>query len=245
MCLKKDLQIKFAFEISDIVLFIVNKISILEEKIIENYKNMLKNNQVLFVIHNYMNNISLESIKNLIYRDNMKNTKKFKEKIIFQKENQNCSIYKERDNKRVSHFTLAKKYSEAGNFYNELTLSFIGKKIQNLLEEFSENENSKEFMFDLEKIFFDFMLKMKKSIFLESENIEFILKENSENDSFIQIEKTNNDNSEILLKGPFLNSYGFPSLGFTKESLNYDLRNNNEKFIYFFIRFLLFFKNDD
>ena len=145
---------------SDILLIVVGILTYSEQKLLYKIKNQiikLKLNKPLFIIHNlytltkieqvedYINNYLLKSSTFTLEKGHKISTqKKIKTGVYYYEKNIEANIY---------HLIFANEGSEAGDYYNNLTLNFIENSYQNVinLESFDIIETIKERFVDFSK----------------------------------------------------------------------------------------------
>jgi hypothetical protein len=181
-------------EISHILILVVGNINLNEQKLLENIKNSLKNEQYLYVIHNLIESYSKEQVENYI-EGQLKNLYGIKLKEInFQdnKGNYHQKYYVEEGNEKITHLIYVNEYSPIAEYYNNPTINFLKNKnkAEQRRTKFSVIDSCKEY---LEKISDKFIeKKITKDKF------------DDKNDDIIKIK----DENKIILKRVFIDEIG-------------------------------------
>ena len=151
-----------------------------------------------------MNLESIERVETYIKSDIFQSFSKIEPKEI-EPMNRNDQFfnYKKRifvtqNNSNLSHCVICKKFSEAGNHYNNSTLTFLRETIKNSLQMKKLN---------LEEELYSFIVKNQKNLFL-NEEISFKKRKIDEN-TVEFFHENNNKKDKILLKTPILNYFGY------------------------------------
>ena len=152
---------KFILQKSNVLIIVVGPMTISEQKLLTKLKNQSLEKD-LFVIHNLQNYIYIKQVKNYIKNTLLKlrmiNLKKrIYQNIDFNNNNNNENEQKnkiyyieEKNKKNIIHLILANEYSEAGEYYNTTTISYLKKKIYSN-ELIEENLNKENIIFDQQK----------------------------------------------------------------------------------------------
>ena len=211
----------FIINESNILILVVDQLTFSEQKLINRLKN--ENFDKLFVIHNlqffgkmeiieeYIDNIIKKSIFSNLEKAIIKNRDpKSNEKAYYYIEKEFGSIddNKENSNKSIIHLFMAKEGSDAGNFFNDKTIDFIGAEI----------------MAQTKTKTFDVLEKIKN--FLSFNSLTYMIKEENK-EKPIEIDeieiKTENDvtslqckNKDFKLKDCIINEMGISK--FTSEN---------------------------
>ena len=149
---------KFILQKSNVLLIVVGQMTISEQKLLTKIKFQSLEKD-LFIIHNLQNYIYINQvkyyIKNILLKLRMIHLKKRIYQNIDNNENEidnkkrNKIYYIEEINKRnIIHLILANEYSEAGEYYNISTISYLKKKIEGIesRKKFAVIEEIKEFL---------------------------------------------------------------------------------------------------
>ena len=212
---------------SDILIIVVGILTYSEQKILNKIKTKLKrekatikSNNNLFIIHNLMTFTTIAQVKNYINQTLLKSaTFQLEEhmKINTKIENQTGVCYYEKNsNPKIFHLIFANEYSEAGQYYNDYTLSFI--------------EKSYELNIDLKG--FDIVKTVKERFIIESkdiieippnENVEFV--ENSW--TFIKLKSP----KVLKLKKFFIDELGIQNMRASGFEPNYSYYKTNDAIV--------------
>jgi len=185
---------------SHILILVVGNINLNEQKLLENIKNSLKNEQYLYVIHNLIESYSKEQVENYI-EGQLKNLYGIKLKEInFQdnKGNYHQKYYVEEGNEKITHLIYVNEYSPIAEYYNNPTINFLKNKnkAEQRRTKFSVIDSCKEY---LEKISDKFIEeKITKDKF------------DDKNDDIIKIK----DENKIILKRVFIDEIGKATTSF-------------------------------
>ena len=214
--------------------------------LIESHNQNESYKKEIIVIHNYKEFTSEEAVENCVKVDIQRGYKIIESKNMNSDGKSLKRIFIDPNNSKITHTIMAKKFSKAGEIYNEYSLNYVREKIRNY---------NRLKQVDLEKNFWDFLLKNTKSYYVDpfiefasvenkqknikyifpkkcAENIEKaedLLKNNNEN------EKTENINlvkfNRPILNRPVFNTLGYAS-SFEKKQNNikYKLSFTNENF---------------
>ena len=129
--------------LSDMLLIVVGKITIDEQKFINKIKNEIKNlncqtqkqkKPMLFIIHNLSNFQTISEVKNHI-EDTLLKSASFKLKEVFDivnsqngKKDQRYYFTEESNDILIYHLIMARELTEAGDFYNNYTYKFLKER---------------------------------------------------------------------------------------------------------------------
>ena len=208
---------------SDILLLVVGILTYSEQKLLNRIKIEMQRAKIikpLYIIHNlityttidqvkeYINTILLKSLTfNLVEGHNI-GTEINKESKTF--------YYSEGNN--IFHLIFANEGSEAGKYYNELTLKFIENSYQNV---------SKLTNFDVIETIKERFIEISKEIF---ENLEPKFTKNDFDNSDNKKIKLNNQ-KEILLKRCLIDELGFSNLKGNGFEPTYNYYKKDDKII--------------
>ena len=213
---------------SDIIIIVVGILTYSEQKLLIRIKNEIKKDKInkpLYIIHNlityvsvsqveeYINNSLLNSATfNLVKGHNI-NTKTETETetgIYYYEKNVEQSIY---------HLIFANEGSEAGNYYNNLTLTFLENSYQNVtnLKPFDVIETVKERFMEISK---EIIEKTKQPLSME----DF---ENTYNKLLIKL----NNPSKLVLKKCLIDELGFSNLKSNGFEPTYNYYKKDDKII--------------
>ena len=185
---------RFIIDISHILILVVGNINLNEQKLLENVKSSLKNDQYLYVIHNLVEMHSKDQVNNYI-NGQLKNLFgiKLKERN-FQKNppEYHQKYYVEEENEKVTHLIYVNEYSSIANYYNIPTIKFLKNK--NIAEQrrtqFSVIESCKKYLVEIGEQFIEEKIELN--------NFE------KQNDDKIKLEKS----FKINLKKVFIDEIG-------------------------------------
>ena len=125
----------------DILIVVVGILTYSEQKILNKIKTKLKrektsikSNNNLFIIHNLMTYTTIEQVETYIEQTLLKSaTFQLEKHIQINCKNESpkgICFYEKNSNPKIFHLIFANEFSEAGNYYNEYTLSFIEKSYE-------------------------------------------------------------------------------------------------------------------
>ena len=174
---------KFILQKSNVLIIVVGPMTISEQKLLTKLKNQSLEKD-LFVIHNLQNYIYIKQVKNYIKNTLLKlrmiNLKKrIYQNIDFNNNNNNENEQKnkiyyieEKNKKNIIHLILANDYSEAGEYYNTTTISYLKKKIEGIekRKKFAVIEEIQEFLLKYSKELIEENLKKENIIFDQNKN---------------------------------------------------------------------------
>ena len=152
---------EFVIHKQDIILLVVGIITIEEQKLLNNIKNLINQNKSLYVIHNLQNYHSRDQVEDYIENTLQKLFGIELEKIAFQNTlEKGYEYYFNEKNKNIIHLIFVNDYCEVANYYNNPVVDFLKQRIQ--LEtnrtQFSVIEECK-----------DYFMKMVNGEYLEKE----------------------------------------------------------------------------
>ena len=185
---------RFIIDISHILILVVGNINLNEQKLLENVKSSLKNDQFLYVIHNLYELNSKEQVNDYI-NGQLKNLFgiKLKERNFQNnKGNYHQVFYVEEENEKVTHLIYVNEYSTIADYYNTPTIQFLKNKndAEQRRTKFSVIEACKKYLVEIADQF------IEEKIVLD--NFE------SENNDKIKLK----DSSKISLKKVFVDEIG-------------------------------------
>ncbi len=210
---------------SDIIIIVVGILTYSEQKLLIRIKNEIKKakiNKPLYIIHNlityvsvsqveeYIHNLLLNSATfNLVKGHNINTKTKTETGIYYYEKNVEPNIY---------HLIFANEGSEAGNYYNNLTLTFLENSYQNVtnLKPFDVIETVKERFMEISKEIFE---KTEPPLSME----DFRNEDN-------QLLKLNNP-SKLVLKKRLINELGFSNLKSNGFEPTYNYYKKDDKII--------------
>ena len=208
----------FIIEKSDIIIIVVNNLSFMEQKFLNRIKNH-KNIKKMFVIHNLQFFCEIENIEdhieNVVKKSIFSNLKKqfipdfdfnqnkykndYNKKSYFYFKDKN---FNNNQNQTVYHFFMGKEGSNAGKYFNDITIEFI-KDIIN---------------FNLNKTIFDIIYELKN--FLSLNSSKYMIKDCNKERPILEEdleEKTTEDECKLICKKDFklkdciINEMGIPN----------------------------------
>ena len=201
--LTREFILNFVLENSNVLIFVTNSLSLDDIKI----NNLIKeksDSQTIIVIHNFETIESIDEAKKSIetFKKSFPNLKEQKYNVVNDKDSEESKKYNQlfyrdnykrtRDNNDVNilHFLYCKEGSEAGNFYNPSSITFIQKQISVIT--------------NLQKLN---LLKQLKSFIVNNSSFYFrdILREGDVDlqDNYIKIQKSGN-HEEVRMKKSFV-----------------------------------------
>jgi len=174
---------RFIIVKSHILVLVVGNINLNEQKLLENVKSLLKNEQYLYVIHNLIELVSNEQVNDYI-EGTLKNL--FGIKLIERNFQDNKgdyyqNYYVEEKNQNVIHLIYVNENSSnISNYYNVPTQNFLKEKIKSETKRsnFSVIEECKKFLVEIGEQFIEEIITIDK---FENENYDKIKLKNSEN----------------------------------------------------------------
>ena len=158
----------FIIKHSNIFIVVVDQLSFSEQKLINRLKN--ENFEIIFIIHNTQYLTDIKSIedhieetvkksvfsnlkKNIFTSLNVKNEKNKEKNLYYFKEKTIGSKNKDDDDnqKQIVHLFMGKEGSEAGNYYNQVTIDFLISQINQAAQKkkFDIIEEVKKFLCDM------------------------------------------------------------------------------------------------
>ncbi len=203
--------------LSDMLILVVGKLTRTEQKLITRIKNIVKERdncqiKTIIIIHNlaqYHKKIEIENHIN----NNLKQSATFnliENKIIGIKKYEDRTFFEEESNQgdiKVFHYIMAKQGTEAGDYYNNLTLKLIKYKYIN-------DCNSRKAI-DIPKEIVKLFSELSSEI--TEEKIESNKLEISEDKKTIKMKKDGNSDKIIRIQNAYIDEYG-------------DYKSNNNKF---------------
>jgi hypothetical protein len=213
---------------SDILIIVVGPLTYSEQKLLNKIKTELQKNKInktLFIIHNlktyttkaqveeYIESFLLKSVTFKLKELKIASTtnQEFTGKIFYElKDELNNEQKKELNNEqknpdsnneqKILHFIFANEGSEAGNYYNDLTLYYIEHSYQQItnIKSFDVIETIKQRFISISKFIIE-----KKDNSLKIENFD------NKNNKLIKLKVTN---GEIYLKRCLIDELGFANL---------------------------------
>ena len=211
---------------SDIIIIVVGILTYSEQKLLIRIKNEIKKakiNKPLYIIHNlityvsvsqveeYINNLLLNSATfNLVKGHNINTKTKTETGIYYYEKNVEPNIY---------HLIFANEGSKAGNYYNNLTLTFLENSYQNVtnLKPFDVIETVKERFMEISKEIFE-----KTQQPLSKKDFE-----NTDNKLLIKL----NNPSKLVLKKCLIDELGFSNLKSNGFEPTYNYYKKDDKII--------------
>ena len=173
---------KFILQKSNVLIIVVGPMTISEQKLLTKLKNQSFEKD-LFIIHNLQNYIYIKQVKNYIKNTLLKLRMIHLKKRIYQNidynnnNNENPSknkIYyiEEKNKKNIIHLILANEYSEAGEYYNTTTISYLKKKIEGIekRKKFAVIEEIQEFLLKYSNELIEENLKRENIFFDQNKN---------------------------------------------------------------------------
>ena len=213
---------------SDILIVVVDCLSFSEQKLLMKVKKEIERSNrtmPLYVIHNLKTYTSIKQVQNYINDTLLKsatftlqeadvidtNEIKAKEGFKFFETN------KEGKSSNIFHLIFANENSDAGNYYNQLTLNFIENSYQNLT-----NYKSYDVIQTIKERF----IAVYKEIIEQIENITIESFDNS-NPNLIKLKGKN----EIILKKCLIDELGLSNLKSNGLEPKYNIFKKNDKII--------------
>jgi hypothetical protein len=198
----------YIINISDILIIVVGILTYSEQKLLNRIrteilkmKNKNKINKPLFIIHNLMTYKTIDQVEEYINDFLLKSATFDLEKghniSTTIEEKTGIYYYEKLTNQEIYHLIFAHDGSDAGNYYNKLTLDFIERSYQRItnINSYDVIETIKDCFIDLSK---DILEKTEKPLSKENfENHKNLIKLNSAN---------------VTLKKCFIDELGFSSL---------------------------------
>ena len=151
---------KFIIENSHILILVVGDINLNEQKLLQNIKNTINDNQQLYVIHNLIDSHTKEQVSGYIEEKLKKLFGIELEERTFQDNNNNNNnnnskekyyqkYYIEKQKQKVIHFIFVNEYCNISEYYNTPTINFLKTKIS------SETNRTKFSVIDKCKEYFE------------------------------------------------------------------------------------------
>ena len=200
---------------SDILIVVVGIFTYSEQKLLNRIKTEMqraKINKPLIVIHNLMTYTTIDQVKEYINLYLLKSvTFTLKEKKIISTKTTQISgtlfyeiINSEQKNEqKIFHLIFANEGSEAGNYYNNLTLDFLENSYQNVI-------NIKPF--DVIETIKERFLSISKEIIQKTEKTNNLKKENFDNGNNEFIKLNIEEKGGLTLKKCLIDELGFSNL---------------------------------
>ena len=210
---------------SDLLIIVVGILTFSEQKLInkikKTFKDLNKKGQ-LVIIHNLQSYVTLDQVKNYINETLLKSstfnlTEEFevsKEMTTDKNEPQWSYFYESKVEPDTKHLIFAREKSQAGNFYNQMSIKYI----YNILNTINEKEP-----LNLYKNIKDLFVELSNQILETSINVEDI--ENNENKINLKLDNIKN---ELKLKKCSIDELGinkFSSNGFEPKYCAYIYKN--------------------
>lgn len=162
---------RFIIENADIILLVVEKLSIDDQFFLNKITKLIKEIKAIFaqkiiVIHNIKKMTKKKDVENYI-KETLKKSLTFslnpeEKQYLKNKKDYNKFVYIEKDdndsNEPIIHVIMAQEESEAGNYYNEAAIEFIknqGETCRNL-KEFNLEERLRSFFCNVSETIFKF-----------------------------------------------------------------------------------------
>ena len=219
--------------LSDMIILVVGKLTRTEQRLITRIKNMAKkndNNKIksIIIVHNLAQYHRIEEVKNHISKYLERSaTFKLKEQEVFGINKYNDRIYyveqsDENEDIEIYHYIMAKEGTEAGEYYNDLTMELI-KRQYNYFNQRRKIDIPKKIIDLFSELSTDIVGEKMKCQKLESnENIIKLSNSNEDNnddnkksnDFHVQSAYIDQDGNYLVNKGNFEPKY---SLYFYKE----------------------------
>jgi len=194
----------FIIQQSDIPILVIGNLTFCEQKLLDRVKSAFKNkreHKILFVVHNLKNYSYIKEVKDYINNILLKCPNLDLEKmnrISTTLKNDTGVIYYEKNKENtIFHLIYSKENSEAGSYYNSLTLDFLESSYQNVI-------NLK--FFDVKKEIKNSFIKSLRDIFKNIENPYLDFDDSSE--KLIKL----NYKDDLLFKDIYFNEYNLPIL---------------------------------
>ena len=194
---------------SDILIIVVGILTYSEQKLLNRIKteiikmrNKTKINKPLFIIHNLVTYKTIDQVEEYCNDFLLKSATFDLEKghniSTDKKERTGAYFYEKLTNQEIYHLIFAHDGSDAGKYYNKLTLDFIENSFQHVIniDSYDVIETLKDCFIDSSK---DFLEKTEKVITKENFEIQ---------DNLIKLSNANN----VTLKKCFIDELGFSSL---------------------------------
>ena len=206
--------------LSDMLILVIGKLTRTEQKLITRIKNIVKEKdncqiRTIIIIHNlsqYHKKIEVENHIN----NNLKQSATFnliEKKVVGMQEYNDRNYFVEESNQgdiKVVHYIMAKQGTEAGNYYNNLTLDLIKQKYNDC-----DCRKAIDIPREIVKLFSDLSPEITEEK-IESNQLKI-----SEDNKTIKMKEDGNsdkkDNKLIKLQNAYIDEYG-------------DYRTNNNKF---------------
>ena len=185
---------RFIIDISHILILVVGNINLNEQKLLENVKSSLKNDQFLYVIHNLVEMHSNDQVNDYI-NNQLKNLFgiKLKERNFQNNKGDYHQVYYvEEENEKVTHLIYVNEYSTIADYYNIPTIQFLKNKNQaeQRRTKFSVIEACKKYLIEIGDQYIEEKIELDN---FENENNDKIKLKNS---------------SKISLKKVFIDEIG-------------------------------------
>ena len=164
----EDLHQKFLIEISHVIIIVVSRMSFIDQKFMNHIISLISNEKVVIFVHNFSKISTLVDIEKVIECDIRNNEFNLIERQIAKSKlnEPKHSIFIHEKNPNIRHCILANKYSDAGEFYNPITLNYLRETINcTLISNFIE----------LEKTFLNFLEKNKFLYYHDNLNIKLFI----------------------------------------------------------------------
>ena len=226
---------------SDILIIVVGILTYSEQKLLNKIKNELRRHKInkpLYIIHNLMTYTTKNQVEDYIKSFLLKSaTFKLKEqpkistgkdeisgKCFYEINDEQKNDAKKNDGsnneQKIFHFIFANEGSEAGDYYNKLTLNFIEHTYQQIIniKPFDVIESIKKRFIDISK---DIIQKTEKED-LKIDNFD------TQNNKIIKLNITN---GEIILKRCLIDELGFSNLKSNGFEPTYNFYIKDEKII--------------
>ena len=220
---------KLIIYLSDILIFVVGKLSFNEQKLINKIKKEISeqnSKKSIFIIHNllnfgrktqveeYINNILLKSASFKLIKiedkENMHKVKEGQNQFFFFEDNCDISIY---------HLIIAKELTEAGNYYNNYSFKFIIERFNDFPKRkpLSILEEMKNKFADWSNDLLEKKIDSKNIKIITDEKLEkqFVYEKNinqdkeNENDDKKELEIEENINQGIIPKSSITDEFGY------------------------------------
>ena len=174
---------EFIYFYSNILIVIVGQLTNDDQKLINRIKLMYGKKKVIFIIHNLMFIETIENVEKIIEDTILKSitfNNLFKTKIIGENdEKQNQYYYQESINEKTNivHLIMARKGSEAGNYYNNSTIQFLRNQIKSFtkVKSFDIIETFKSYLSIASGIYMEKPIEIENIKYEEKEK-KFIIK---------------------------------------------------------------------
>ena len=185
--LSQNFHQNFLIKISHMILIVVNKLTLSEQKQLKYLLDIIPSNKKVAIIHNFKDIHSIKTLEQFIEKDIYRGFQKVYDKKIDEK-----TRFFITENANIFHCVLANKYGEAGKLINDKTFHFLRETIKNIT------------VFKVMKIeneLFDYLNLNKENYYVNSENLNF--KMNNNNKKNIIISKDENIQLKSLYFNPF------------------------------------------